>query len=135
MPIDHKKSDSRLPANLNPATAEGAPGELAVTSIRVHPAVMAHVRSLCASAGVNMNQFLIIACCAVHSDPAWTAMVQGQAARESTLGNRLETIRRNRDVTPVASAEPIDADLVELAELTELASPDPARSRARRRRN
>ena len=135
MPIDPKSSNSRLPANPDPTTAEGAAGELAVTSIRVHPAVMAHVRGLCASAGVNMNQFLIVACCAVESDPAWTAMVQAQAAREATLGNRLATIRRNRDVTPVAPDQPIDADLVELAELAELASPDPAPSRTRRRRN
>lgn len=80
-------------------------GELIVTSIRVHPTVIAHVRELCAAAGVNMNQFLILAACAVETDATWNTLVEEQARRSTAIGTRLDAIRRDRDVTPVLPPE------------------------------
>ncbi len=88
--MDRSKSNKRQPVG----------NGLIVTSVRVHPDVMARVRDMQKQGDVNFNEFLIFACGALEAHPKWRDLVKNTSDRSSLLAQTATQTNEQEGVPP-----------------------------------
>ena len=83
----------------------GLESGLVVTSVRVHPTVMRHVRDLCEQSALSFNQLLILAVSVLEKDPVVKRLIATHHERvtaQSEFARRMEGWSRASRVGPSA---------------------------------